>query len=57
VNYAEWLRFVQATIQFAQGRAVSATDLLIRQGQANADALARGWPELDALDPAFPTLA
>lgn len=57
VNYAEWLRFVQATIQFAQGRAVSATDLLIRQGQANAEALARGWPEPDALDPAFPTLA
>jgi hypothetical protein len=48
---------VQATIQFAQGRAVSTTDLLIRQGQANAEALARGWPELDALDPAFPTLA
>jgi hypothetical protein len=57
VNYAEWLRFVQATIQFAQGRAVSPTDLLVRQGHANAEALARGWPEPDALDPAFPTLA
>jgi len=56
INYAEWLRFVQAAFQFAHGRAVSPTDVLIRESQANAEALARGWPELDALDPEFPSI-
>jgi len=56
VNYAEWLRFVQATMQLAKGRAVSPTDVLVRRGLGNAEALSRGWPSLDVSDPALPTI-
>lgn len=57
VNYAQWIRFVQATMQFAQGRAVSPTDVLVRRGLVNAETLSRGWPDLDVDDPAFPTIS
>ena len=54
LNYAEWLGFIRAAYKFAQGRAVSPTDVLIRAGLGNAEALSRGWPDLDLGDPAFP---
>ena len=55
INYPQWQRFVLATYQYAQGRATSPTDVLIRRSLGNADALSQGWPDLHAADPAFPT--
>ena len=54
INYPEWQRFVVAAAQFAEGRADSPTDVLVRRGLANAEALSRGRPDLDAGNPAFP---
>jgi len=56
VNYPEWLRFIQAAMQLAQGRAVSPTDVLVRQGLGNAEALSRGWPDFDPDSPAGPRI-
>ena len=56
INYAEWLGFLRATYKFARGRALSPTDVLIGAGLSNAEALSHGWPDLDAADPAFPSL-
>ncbi|GEM_PF-3382912 len=56
INCAVWLPFVLAAFQFAHGRVVPPTDLLIRQGLGNADALDRGWPELDADASGFPNI-
>jgi hypothetical protein len=56
INYPEWIRFVQATVLLARGRAVSPTDVLVRRGLGNADALSRGWPDLDLGDLSFPSI-
>jgi len=56
VNYPEWLRFVQVTIQLGQSRATSPTDVLVRTGLTNVEALANGWPDVDIADPRLPTI-
>jgi len=56
VNYPEWLRFIEAATKFGRGRAVSPTDVLVRRGLGNAEALSRGWPDLDVDDPEFPSI-
>jgi len=56
INYAEWLGFLRATYKFAQGRTPSPTNVLIGASLNNAAALSRGWPDLGAADPAFPSL-
>ena len=56
VNYAQWLRFVQAAMSFVRTRLRSPTDVLIGHAKANLMELDESWPtiEVDASD--FPTL-
>ncbi|MDT0631397.1 hypothetical protein [Rubrivirga litoralis] len=56
INYAQWLRFTQATWQFTQSKLRSPSDVLIGTGLANARDLDRTiFADLVA-DPDFPTL-
>ena len=56
VNYAQWLRFVQAALSFVQTRLRSPSDVLIGHARANLMELDEGWPtvEVGAVD--FPSL-
>ena len=54
INYATWLGFLRAAFKFAQGRAVSPTDVLTRTSLANAEALSHGWPKLDRASDELP---
>ena len=56
VNLPEWTRFVQVSLQLAETRGMSPTDVLIRTGLSNIEALANGWPDIDVDDPRLPTI-
>ena len=56
-NLPQWTRFVQVSMQLAEGRSVSPTDVLIRTGLSNIEALANGWPDIDVDDPRLPTIS
>jgi hypothetical protein len=55
-NVPEWTRFVQVSLQLASSRSVSPTDVLVRTGLSNIEALANGWPDVDIADPRLPTI-
>jgi len=55
-NYAEWSRFAQVAFQLGQSRATSPTDVLVRTGLTNVEALANGWPDIDVDDSRLPTV-
>ena len=55
VNYAQWLRFLQAAYQWLKARWKSPTDLLIARSRANLLAIDRGWPDF-SFDTSFPCL-
>ena len=57
VNAPEWTRFVQVSLQLAASRSASPTDVLIRTGLSNVEALANGWPDIDIHDPRLPTIS
>ena len=57
VNALEWTRFVQVALQLAESRSASPTDVLIRTGLSNIEALANGWPDIDVDDPRLPTIS
>jgi len=56
INYATWLGFLRAAFKFAQGRAVSPSDILARTSLASAEALSRGWPTVEPHEQAFPSI-
>ena len=56
VNLPEWTRFVQVSLQLAESRGTSPTDVLIRTSLSNVEALANGWPDIDVGDPRLPTI-
>jgi len=55
VNYAQWLRFLQASYQWLKTRWKSPTDSLIARSRANLLAIDRGWPDF-SFDDYFPCL-
>ena len=56
VNLPEWTRFVQVSMQLAETRGTSPTDVLIRTSLSNVEALANSWPDIDVDDPRLPTI-
>ena len=56
VNALEWTRFVQVALRLAESRSASPTDVLIRTGLSNVEALANGWPDIDVGDPRLPPI-
>jgi hypothetical protein len=56
-NLPQWTRFVQVSLQLAEGRSVSPTDVLIRTSLSNVEALANGWPDIDVDDPRLPAIS
>lgn len=55
-NLPEWTRFVHVSLQLASSRGVSPTDVLVRTGLSNIEALANGWPDIDVDDSRLPTI-
>jgi len=49
------LGFLRAACRFAQGRAINPTDMLVRAGLGNAEALSKGWPDFDPNHQDFPS--
>lgn len=56
VNYAQWLRFVQAALSFVQTRLRSPSEVLIGHARANLMELDEGWPTVEISDVDFPSL-
>ena len=46
----------RSSLQLAEARSASPTDVLIRTGLSNIEALANGWPDIDVDDPRLPTI-
>ena len=53
----EWTRFVQVVAAAGRMRSASPTDVLVRTGLSNVEALANGWPDIDVDDPRLPTIS
>jgi hypothetical protein len=56
INYAQWLRFLQATFAWMRTRLRSPSDVIRDHALANLRALEQGWEAIDASEPSFPTM-
>lgn len=56
INYAQWLRFVQALFIHLNARFRKPSDILRRRSEANLEAIAQGWPAWDTEAATFPSL-
>lgn len=55
VNYAQWLRFLQAALSFTQARLRSPSEVLIGHARANLMELDEGWPTIEVSAADFPS--